>query len=88
MLADGEARLGDKIDLEGEAVLQVFARGELSSLHYEYGEGDAIIVVQAGALQAGIPAIPTEYVPAPSARTIIVQRDPRALLVQREDRSL
>lgn len=88
LLADGDARLGDKIDLEGEAVLQVFARGELSSLHYEYGEGDAIIVVQAGASMAGIPDIPTEYVQAPHARTIIVQRDPRAHLVAREDRSL
>lgn len=75
LLADGEARIGDKIDLEGEAVLQVFARGELSSLHYEYGEGAAIIVVQASAAMAGIPEISAEYVQAPRARTIIVQRD-------------
>ncbi|QRE00591.1 hypothetical protein [Pseudomonas phage Itty13] len=88
--AVGDARFGRKVYLEpADALIELFSRGDDSAMQrYVYAEGAATIVLLAGALQAGIPPIPTEYVPAPRSRTIIVQRDPRGLIVARETRSI
>lgn len=85
----GDARFGRKVYLEpSEAVIELFSRGESGRQRYIYGEGGSVIAILAGMLQAGIPPIPAIYVPAPRSRTIIVQRDPRDMIVARENRSI
>lgn len=85
----GEARLGGRIYLDPlEALIEVASRGDSSRLRYIYGEGQSAIELLAGSLLAGIPPIPTVYVPAPRSRTFIVQRDARDMRVARENRSL
>lgn len=87
--ADGSARFGRKIQLDPlEAQIELFARGEVGFRHYVYADGESVIELRAGSLMAGIPPIPTDYIPAPAGRTIIVARDPRELVVARENRSL
>lgn len=88
--ATGEARLGGKVYLEPiEAVIRMFSRCDDSDMRrYVYAEGRSEIALLTAMLQAGIPPIPSVYVPAPRSRTIIVQRDPRDLIVARENRSL
>ena len=84
--ADGGARLGEKLCLEGDAWLDIFARGELGGLHYVWLDGDAVLLFDVNMSQAGIPQTPTDYVPAPAARTITVSREARSMAVAREDR--
>ncbi|MND20857.1 hypothetical protein D3C76_48050 [compost metagenome] len=87
--ASGDARLGGKVYLEArEARIELYARGDIGTCHYVYGEGEAKIAVQAGMLQAGNPAIPNNYVPAPASRTFIVQPDQRDMVVARQNRSI
>lgn len=86
--AAGDARLGGKVYLEGDAAFGIMARGSIGSLHYVYGEGEASIEFKAGAVSAGKAVIPDDYVPAPVARTITVQRAARSHSVAREIRSI
>lgn len=87
--SDGEARLGEKHYLEGEAAIELFSSGRVEILHYVYSdEGHAVIEIAASAVTHGVPVIPTEYVAAPRARTIIVSREERERSVARENRSV
>lgn len=86
--AEGDARLGAKLYLDGMASFEIAARGEIGSLHYVRGEGDAQVVITASMSQAGKPQLPTDYVEAPRARTFVIPRDTRALSVERENRRI
>lgn len=61
IFADGDARFGDKISLEGDAVLQLYARGEVGSLHYVYGAGEAEIGVSFSVTYAAPPPVGFAY---------------------------
>lgn len=86
--ADGDARLGGKLNLEGEALIELFASGDVGQLHYIRGEGSAQVAITASMSQAGKPQIPTDYVEAPRARTFVIPRDARALSIERENRRI
>lgn len=87
--AQGESRIGGMVRIDpAEAVISLFSRGDSSLRHYVFAEGEARITLMTAMLQAGIPPIPSEYVPAPRARTVIVQRDARDMTVAHENRSL
>lgn len=86
--ASGDMRLGSKVLGSGDSVIQLFARGSLGSIHYEYGEGSAAIEFDTVIERFGRPDLPIDYVPAPAARTFMVQKSSRTLTVQRDNRSL
>lgn len=88
LLAQGAARLGAKVPLEGAAAILLYARGSAAQWRYVFAEGTAAIELRAASLQAGIPPIPAEYVEAPASRIIIVPRDARECRVPRENRSI
>lgn len=89
LTSSGDARLGEKIYLEANvAELAIFATGDIGTRHYVRGSGDATIAIQAAALAAGKPPIPTTYMPAPRGRTIIVQRGRRDIVVAKQNRSI
>lgn len=85
--ADGAARLGAKLSLEGAAVIETYARGYLESWHYVYAEGSASLAIMARAERHGIPNIPGYYVEAPAMRALRVAEEARRFTVPAERRS-
>ena len=86
--AFGDMRLAERVFGSGDSIIQLFARGSLGSIHYEYGEGSAAIEFDTVIERFGRPDLPIDYVPAPAARTFMVQKSSRTLTVQRDNRSL
>ena len=86
--AAGDARFGERVPLEGYAGIGIFSRADVGTIHYVYAEGTATIEIAAWAAVAGKPIIPTEYEPAPTARTIRIGREARESSLARENRSV
>lgn len=86
--AAGDIRLGERVHGRGDALLDVFAAGDIGAIHYVWGEGLAAVELSAMSAQAGIPSVPLDYVPAPRGRVFIVQRDARTYRVPQQIRSL
>jgi hypothetical protein len=84
--ADGAARFGAKLSLEGSAVIETYARGYLESWHYVYAEGSASIDILARAEKHGIPNIPGYYIEAPAMRALRVAEEARWFTVPAERR--
>lgn len=84
--ADGAARLGAKLSLEGSAVIETYARGYLESWHYVYAEGSAALEILARAEKHGTPIIPGYYVEAPVMRALRVVEEARRFTVPAERR--
>lgn len=84
--ADGAARFGAKLSLEGSAVIQMYARGYLKSWHYVYAGGSASIRVSARAEKHGTPNIPGYYIEAPVMRALRVAEEARRFTVPAERR--
>lgn len=84
--ADGAARYGAKLSLEGDAVLELYSRGCLDVWHYVYADGEAAIQLMAMAASHGMPIIPSQYVAAPIARALRVGEEPRRFIVPAERR--
>src|SRR5690554_1999422 len=84
--AHGAARLCAKLPLEGSAVIETFARGELGRRHYVFLEGQAAIELLAWAEKTGIPLIPDHYVAAPGIRTLRLTEELRRFIVPAERR--
>lgn len=84
--ADGAARLGAKLSLEGSAIIETYARGYLESWHYVYAEGSASIDIQARAEKHGTPNIPGYYIEAPAMRALRVAEEARRFTVPAERR--
>jgi hypothetical protein len=85
-VADGAARYGARLSLEGDAVLELYSRGCLDIWHYVYAEGEAAIQFMAMAASHGIPVIPSQYVAAPIARALRVGEENRRFIVPAERR--
>jgi len=79
-----DTRIGEKISLEGDAVIEIYARGYLESLHYVYAEGDASIHIAVKAETHGVPVIPSEYFPAPTGRYFYVMGENRYFIVPKD----
>lgn len=86
MAAQGAARLGAKVPLEGSAVMELYARGELGHFRYVWLEGSAAIELQAWAEKIGVPAFPDYYVEAPKIRLLRVNEETRRFSVPAERR--
>lgn len=86
IMLSGAARLGAKIQLEGQASIQLYARGYLESWHYVYAGGSASIHVSARAEKHGTPNIPGYYVEAPAMRALRVAEEARRFTVPAERR--
>lgn len=84
--AEGAARLGAKLSLEGSAVIETYARGYLESWHYVYAEGSASIEILARAEKHGTPNIPGYYIEAPAMRALRVAEEARRFTVPAERR--
>lgn len=84
--AEGAARLGAKLSLEGSAVIETYARGYLESWHYVYAEGSASIDIFARAEKHGAPNIPGYYIEAPAMRALRVAEEARRFTVPAERR--
>ena len=84
--ADGAARLGAKLSLEGVAIIETYARGYLESWHYVYAEGSASIDIMARAEKHGTPNIPGYYIEAPAMRALRVAEEARRFTVPAERR--
>ena len=85
--ATGEARLAERISLEGVATIGVRARGELGVRRYVYGEGHAQIRITMHSKAAGRPPIPAEYIETPKARCFVVPKEHRINRVAPDNRS-
>lgn len=86
LAAQGAARLGAKVPLEGAAVMELYARGELGHFRYVWLEGSAAIELQAWAEKIGVPAFPGHYVEAPKIRTLRLTEETRRFIVPAERR--
>lgn len=84
--AQGNARFGAKLSLEGSAAIGLYARGYLESWHYVYAEGAAAIDILARAETHGIPTIPGYYIEAPAMRALRVAEEARRFTVPAERR--
>ena len=84
--ANGGARLGAKLSLEGIASVGLYARGYLESWHYVYAEGSAAIEIMARAETHGKPNIPGYYIEAPVMRALRVTEEARRFTVPAERR--
>lgn len=84
--AEGAARLGAKLSLEGSAVIETYARGYLESWHYVYAEGSVSIDILARAEKHGTPNIPGYYIEAPAMRALRVAEEARRFTVPAERR--
>lgn len=77
VVLDGISRLGGRVNIEGSAEIELITR----SIGRQYTlvpiEGIADIQFVLVSERAGRPAIPTEYVPAPTDRRFLVARQPR-----------
>lgn len=85
--ADGAARFGAVLDLEGSFEIGTYARGYLESWHHVYAEGSVQIRVQARAEKHGTPIIPGYYVEAPAMRALQVAEETRRFIVPAERRA-
>lgn len=85
--AEGDARFGAKLSLEGTAEIGIYARGYLESWHYVYAEGSAAIEIMARAEKHGTPNIPGYYVEAPAMRALRVAEEARRFTVPAERRN-
>lgn len=84
--ADGAARYGAKLSLEGDAALELYSRGCLDVWHYVYAEAEAAIQIMTMAASHGMPIIPSQYVAAPIARALRVGEETRRFIVPAERR--
>lgn len=84
--ADGAARFGAKLSLEGSATIGLYARGYLESWHYVFAEGSASIEILARAEKHGAPNIPGYYIEAPAMRALRVAEEARRFTVPAERR--
>lgn len=84
--ADGDARFGAKLSIEGDAVLELYSRGCLDLWHYVYAEAEVVIQIMAEAASHGMPIIPSQYVAAPIARALRVGEENRRFIVPAERR--
>lgn len=85
--ASADSRFGAKLSIEGAAVVETFARGDLKSWHYVYAEGAATVSLLARAEIHGTPIIPGFYVEAPVMRALRVSEDNRRFTVPAERRA-
>lgn len=84
--AEGAARFGAKLSIEGAAIIQTYARGYVESWHYVYAEGSAAIEIMSRAEKHGTPNIPGYYVEAPAMRALRVAEEARRFNVPAERR--
>ncbi len=84
--AEGDARFGARLSLEGSVTIGLYARGYLESWHYVYAEGAAAIDITARAEVHGIPTIPGYYIEAPAMRALRVSEEARRFTVPAERR--
>lgn len=81
-----DTRVGHRQDIAGRADFRIHAYGAIRSFTYVHLAGNAAIEVLARTADAGLPAFPSRYHPAPHERTLRVMPEPRLFIVPQERR--